>query len=698
MIEILEILFSKMRVLFFTSGSGSTAEYITRMLRETKLNGVGIELAGFVYEPNDDIENRFTKLVAQHQVSHLSFYKVNRQEFGNTINNEEFHSRIWNNISNLSENVNGINLIMLLGWMHIIPKSFITRCNEFGIEIVNLHPTLQYQLIGRDIYPKIWNMYQDGMIRETGCMVHHVSENLDRGSVIQELKLDLSSCSNFAEYKLAMYGGTRQNGVNEEVANCDDEVVGLEKQCVWQALTKLNEVFRNKKKMDIDITPSSMARGDIRAGCLTLKHRGKVRDIYESADYPGYLFVQTSDRISANDIVIAYLPGKGVLLNQINTFWHRLFRIRQLVISSGGGMMIIRKMRAIPLEIIIRRRLTGSLWKAYSQKGLRVVNGYELKDGMTDGDLFEEPIITPTTKGTHDIPISFDEIIEHGILNRKEVIEIKEKATDLFLKGEVYMSKIGIEMIDTKFEFAFAEDGSLEVIDEIFTPDSSRFIVDGKRMDKDILRKWATENEVRILEHTPREDGCRGVELPTEVGSKLLANYYQFLSKLLATQNKNIFSCYGSVMENTVVNSLDKLARIVVIIAGSKSDASHVEKIRMELAKQDILAWVYYASAHKNTQAVMKILNKYESMVSKDGFGYGCRLVYITVAGMSNALSGVVAANTVNPVVACPPFADKDDFQVNINSTLQMPSGVPSACILRPDNLAGFCKRIFNMQ
>jgi phosphoribosylaminoimidazole-succinocarboxamide synthase len=435
-----------------------------------------------------------------------------------------------------------------------------------------------------------------------------------------------------------------------------------------------------------------MISGDIRTGGLVLKHRGKVRDIYESAMYPKYLFVQTSDRISANDYVIAYLPGKGILLNQINTFWHRIFGIKQLVIGSGGGMMVIRKMRAIPLEIIIRRRITGSLWKAYSQNGQRVINGYELKEGMTDGDIFDYPIITPTTKGTRDIPITFDEIVERGILNKREIQEIKDKATELFLKGEAYMSQIGIEMIDTKFEFAFADNGSLEVIDEIFTPDSSRFIVNGKRMDKDILRKWATSNEKEILAHLPREDGCRAVELPEEVSSRLIANYSQFLDKLLAVQYKTIVGMNLQI-ENTVVNSLERLERIAVVIAGSKSDSAHVEKICGELAKQDILAWVYYSSAHKNTQSVMKILDKYETKVSKDG----CKLIYITVAGMSNALSGVVAANTANPVVACPPFADKDDFQVNINSTLQMPSGVPSACVLRPDNLASFCKRIFNM-
>ena len=694
-----------MRVLFFTSGSGSTATYIAKQLNKIKLNG--LELSGLVYEPNKNIENRINSLIASYQMPSQNFLKVNRHEFEN---NEEFHSKIWDDITGLGGKGDGIDLIMLLGWMHIIPKSFIARCNENNIELVNLHPTLQYQLIGRDIYPKIWNMYQDGMIRETGCMVHRVSEHLDRGAVINELKLDLSKCSNFEEYKMAMYGSIWEDAdgcQRDDDFEKDDgfEIVGLEKKCVWQAITMLNEAFWNKKRMDIDITPSSMASGNSRAGGLCLKHRGKVRDIYESLDYPKYLFVQTSDRISANDIVIAYLPGKGVLLNKINTFWHQMFGIKQLVISTDGGMMVIRKMRTIPLEIIIRRRITGSLWKAYSQKGQRMVNGYELLDGMTDGDLFDEPIITPTTKGTHDIPISFDEIIECGILNRKEVNEIKVKATNLFLKGEEYMSKIGIEMIDTKFEFAFAEDGSIEVIDEVFTPDSSRFIVDGKRMDKDILRKWAIENEERILEYTPREDGCRAIELPTEVSSRLIANYSQFLSKLLVIQNKDISKCYAATlqMENNLVNSLDRLERFAVIIAGSKSDASHVEKIRMELSKQDILAWVYYASAHKNTQAVMKILNKYESMASKnssdnysDNCG-GCKLIYITVAGMSNALSGVVAANTLNPVIACPPFADKDDFQVNINSTLQMPSGVPSACILRPDNLAGFCKRIFTM-
>lgn len=673
-----------MRVLLFSSGSGSTMEYIARMLNHIGISGV--QLVGIVYEPNESINLRLKKLNSDHQLLHLQMYNINRNEYSS---NEEFHTNIWDSVNRDDENgINGrnsgnnkVDLIILLGWMHIIPKSFISKCRDTGTEIVNLHPTLQYQLIGRDIYSKIWNMYQDGMISETGCIVHRVTENLDRGQIIYECRLDLRTCLKFEDYHKSMYGSADNDG--------------LEKTCVWQALIKLNETFSNRKNEVIDITPNSMTSGDSRTGGMSLKHRGKVRDIYESISYPGYLFVQTSDRISANDIVIAYLRGKGVLLNQINTFWHHLFGIRQMVQSSGCALMVIRKMCAVPLEIIIRRRLTGSLWKAYSQKGQRNVNGYELKEGMTDGDLFDEPIITPTTKGTHDLPITWDEIVEKGILNCREVAEIKEKATTLFLKGECYMRQIGIEMIDTKFEFAFAQDGTLEIIDEIFTPDSSRFIVNGKRMDKDILRKWATDNKSHILSHATKIDGCRGVELPHEVSSKLIAKYSQFLEKLLTTQNKSINRCYGSVLqwENTLANGLERLNKFAVIIAGSKSDASHVEKIRIELAKQDIITMVYYSSAHKNTQTVMNILNKYETLSSI----CGCKIIYITVAGMSNALSGVVAANTTNPVIACPPLVDKDDYQVNIHSTLQMPSGVPSACILRPDNLAGFCKRMFSM-
>jgi phosphoribosylaminoimidazole-succinocarboxamide synthase len=668
-----------MKILLMTSGSGSTARYLTEHLIEDKGQlANGIIHCGFVYEPHESIESNLKHLISlDSRIGNVSFFKVNRIEF--TCNNE-FHSSIWKQIAGM-----GIDLILLLGWMHIIPKSFIEGCETVGCKIVNLHPTLQYQLIGRDIYPKIWNMYLDGMIRETGCIVHQVSGMIDRGTVIHEKRLSLIGCPDYETYYTSMYGNMYGNMVG---SNDNSVVVGLEKLCVWEALLKLNKAFLEKSTEPVDITPANWH--EARASGLTLSHRGKVRDIYTSDYYRDYLYVTTSDRISANDIVISYLPGKGYLLNQINTFWHRLFGLPQLVASSDSNLMVIRKMRAVPLEIIIRRRLTGSLWKAYSQHGQRVINGYELKEGMTDGDLFTEPIITPTTKGTHDLPITFDEIVERGILNRRECHEIQEKATALFLRGEAVMRCMGIEMIDTKFEFAFDGKCALQVIDEVFTPDSSRFIVDGQRMDKDILRRWATDNEARILEHPLREDGCHDVALPEEIRGRLLSNYSKFWERLNATRGI-VSSGVELPCAGTVSNGLLRLDKFVVILAGSKTDYLHVEKIRSELAKVDILCFVHYSSAHKNTHAVMNILKSYESL------GKDSKIVYIAVAGMSNALGGVIAANVSRPVVSCPPFADRADYQVNIDSTLQMPSGVPSACVLRPDNVAGFCKRVLGM-
>jgi 5-(carboxyamino)imidazole ribonucleotide mutase len=257
------------------------------------------------------------------------------------------------------------------------------------------------------------------------------------------------------------------------------------------------------------------------------------------------------------------------------------------------------------------------------------------------------------------------------------------------------MKNFGIEMIDTKFEFGFDSDGYIEFIDEIFTPDSSRFIVDGKRMDKDILRRWVRDNELEIMSYPPGSDGCRGVKLPSYVKNRLTANYSEFLDKLQADQIvcRNISgeedeSEYNPAKAVQMYDSLTRLSRVVIIIAGSKSDHVHVEKIREELTKQNILTFVYYSSAHKNTQTVMEILQAFETRTRSN-------IVYVTVAGMSNALSGVVAANVSRPVIACPPFSDKGDYQVNIHSTLQMPSAVPVACVLRPDNVAAFCSRVF---
>ncbi len=628
-----------MNVLFMTSGSGTTVQYLAKHMEWTS----SINLIGVVMEDNEFADPLEKKL--SNYSSFELFLRVNQKQFNGK---KEVYEYIYENIKGLK-----VHYIVLAGWMNIVPKEFITLMKNIDCKIINLHPSLQYQLIGKDIYLRIWDMYQEGMINKTGAMVHYIDEQVDRGTVIYEKILDLTTCKTFEEYKNEMYK--------------DD---GVEKICIHMALHELYEEFK-KRDLVQEIKPSNFAKVE-----LELQHRGKVRDIYTSRYYNNLLFINTSNRISANDIVISYVNDKGALLNQINIFWHKLFNLDQVVnYNTNGQLMIVKKFRPIPLEIIVRRKLYGSLWKEY-QKGIRSINGYPLEDNMQEGDLFPTPIITPTTKGTKDKPITFEEILEWGVVNKKELDIICNMALQLFKKGENYMKYLGIEMIDTKFEFGFDKDGSIHFIDEVFTPDSSRFIVDGVKMDKDILRKWANDNVEVIMSNQPLEDGCRNVELPKQVTDRLYLNYFEFYQRITLGNNKTNF---------TKQLQFDSLDKNIIIIAGSKSDYEWVNKIRDELKKNNLISFHYYSSAHKNTLSVMKILEEWEH---KDN------VIYITVAGMSNALSGVISANTKHPVIACPPLIDKNDYMVNINSTLQMPSGVPACTILRPDNVAAFCKKI----
>ena len=131
---------------------------------------------------------------------------------------------------------------------------------------------------------------------------------------------------------------------------------------------------------------------------------------------------------------------------------------------------------------------------------------------------------------------------------------------------------------------------------------------------------------------------------------------------------------------------------IVVILSGSPSDEWWIEKLRNKFKEGNIYTIEHVCSAHKKTKQVLEILNNYNSYQK-----FGRKIIFITVAGRSNALSGVVACNTQYPVIACPPFQDKVDMSTNINSTLQMPSNVPVMTILEPSNVVISCARIFNL-
>jgi len=238
-------------------------------------------------------------------------------------------------------------------------------------------------------------------------------------------------------------------------------------------------------------------------------YKGKVRDVYNIGDK--YLLMVVSDRISAFDVVLPRgIPYKGQILNQIATkFLDATSDIvpNWKIATPDPAVTIGYKCKPFPLEMIVRAYLTGSIWRSY-KAGAREICGIELPDGMKEHERFPVPLITPTTKaeqGRHDEDISREEIINRGIVSENEYAIIEKYTMDVFLRGSEIAGQHGLILVDTKYEFG-SKDGKIMLIDEINTPDSSRYFyadeyqprfVKGlpqKQLSKEFVREWLMEN------------------------------------------------------------------------------------------------------------------------------------------------------------------------------------------------------------
>ncbi|PVY45826.1 phosphoribosylaminoimidazolesuccinocarboxamide synthase [Victivallis vadensis] len=220
---------------------------------------------------------------------------------------------------------------------------------------------------------------------------------------------------------------------------------------------------------------------------LKLINRGKVRDVYDLGD--ALLFVAT-DRLSAFDVVMPNgVPRKGEVLTQISLFWFDLMRdIPNHLISADvasrpeltayvkdlqGRSMIVRKAKVLPVECIVRGYLVGSGWKDYQKTGM--VSGLKLRAGYQQASKLDEPLFTPSTKaeiGDHDEAISFEQV--GGIIGADKAAALRELSLKIYSTARDYAEKRGIIVADTKFEFGEI-DGRIILVDEVLTPDSSRF-------------------------------------------------------------------------------------------------------------------------------------------------------------------------------------------------------------------------------
>jgi phosphoribosylaminoimidazole-succinocarboxamide synthase len=238
-------------------------------------------------------------------------------------------------------------------------------------------------------------------------------------------------------------------------------------------------------------------------------YHGKVRDVYNIND--NYLLMVVSDRISAFDVVLPRgIPYKGQVLNQIaSKFLDATSDIvpNWKIASPDPNVTFGHKCESYPVEMIVRAYLTGSSWRTY-KSGAGSICGIQIPDGMKEHQRFDKPIITPTTKaeqGHHDEDISGEEIIRKGLITEDEYRLIEKYTMEVFIRGTEIAARHGLILVDTKYEFG-RKDGKIYLIDEINTPDSSRYFyadedqarfekgLPQKQLSKEFVREWLMAN------------------------------------------------------------------------------------------------------------------------------------------------------------------------------------------------------------
>ena len=582
---------------------------------------------------------------------------------------ETYDAKLINIINTRVGRKNTSFLIVCAGFMRILSKFFT---DYYPKRIINLHPALPGAFPGVNAIEKAWS--QRETLDKTGVMCHFVDHTLDAGELITVIEVPIKKTDTLKDLK------TR--------------VQYFEKKALMTAIDKVSNE-------------------------ITFYRKGKVRDLYNVGS--DKLLLAHSDRVSSFDRNIGTIPGKGHILADMTTWWFNRTRdiIPNHLIGQHQQYILARRCTQIPIEFVVRGYITGStktsIWTHY-KNGSRNYCGNELPEGLVKNQRLETPLLTPTTKGgigifsdtTDDVPITPDEIVERGVITRDQLNYLRETCFKLFELGQQVSSKRGLILVDTKYEFGFDENGNITLIDEVHTCDSSRYwkldtyesaMESGSepdKVDKDTLRDY-----IKSVVTDPYTSELP--EIPSDVVDKMFNTYNWCYTNF--SGDKTTRACRVSHTDLTAETESDRetLSRVVKVInqtrplnvfvmCGSPTDAAWRDRIVGEIREYcpEANFHLIAKSAHKFTREVVEILDGH----ARDYPASKSRNVYVTIAGMSNALSGVVACNVTAPVFAIPPFKDQTDMMVNINSTLQMPSKVPVMTVLRPDNLAMSIQRL----
>lgn len=295
-------------------------------------------------------------------------------------------------------------------------------------------------------------------------------------------------------------------------------------------------------------------------------YHGKVRDVYTVKN--DLLVMVVTDRISAFDVVLPEgIPFKGQMLNQIAAKF--LDATSDIVpnwkLATPDPMVSVGlRCEGYPVEMIVRGYLCGSAWRTY-KSGVREICGVKIPDGMRENEKFPTPIITPTTKaelGLHDEDISKEEILKQGLVSPEEYALLEKYTMELFLRGSEMAAERGLILVDTKYEFG-KRDGKIYLIDEIHTPDSSRyFYADGyterfekgvaqKQLSKEFVREWLMENGFQ------GKEGQTVPQMTPEIVNGISERYIELFENITGEKfNKAAVDNISSRIESNVVNYL----------------------------------------------------------------------------------------------------------------------------------------------
>lgn len=297
---------------------------------------------------------------------------------------------------------------------------------------------------------------------------------------------------------------------------------------------------------------------------LGKKYQGKVRDFY-MVDNKRILI--TTDRQSAFDVILGHIPFKGAILNQLSAFWfNKTQKIvdNHLISTPDPNVSITKNCEPIPVEMIVRGYISGvtktSIWYSY-QQGERIIYGLKFPEGLKKNQILPHPVLTPTThgggKGGHDERLTREEIIKRKIVNEKLYKQMEKATLALFDFGSQLCKKQGLILVDTKYEFGLYK-GKLTLIDEIHTPDSSRFWIaktyqekinkgqEPENFDKEFLRLWYAKK------------GYRGDGPPPPMSKQLIVDLAQRYIGVYEKITGKKFQSFKYPIEDRIKNNLTK--------------------------------------------------------------------------------------------------------------------------------------------